>query len=80
MDMGQNEMSKAQLVTASEHAEYHRNDRDCSKCREDVQALVDIATNMPTKQNEEYYPLVVSVEFHPTDGYTIPLIPTILKT
>ena len=26
-----------------------------------MQALVDIATNMPTKQNEEYYQLVVSV-------------------
>jgi hypothetical protein len=63
MDMGQNEMSKAQLVTASEHAEHcQRNwDRSQSIPLEDVQALVDIATNMPSKQNEEYFQLVVSV-------------------
>lgn len=56
-------MDRAQLITASEHAEHcQRNwDRNTSMPMEDVQALVDIATNMPTKQNEEYYQLVVSV-------------------
>ena len=56
-------MSRAQLVTASEHAEHcQRNwDRSQSMPREDVQALVDIATTMPSKQNEEYFQLVVSV-------------------
>lgn len=56
-------MSRVQLVTASEHAEHcQRNwDRSQGMPMEDVQALVNIATNMPSKQNEEYYQLVVSV-------------------
>ena len=56
-------MITPQLITASENAEHcQRNwDRSQSIPLADVQALVDIATNMPTKQNEEYYQLVVSV-------------------
>ena len=56
-------MITPQLITASKNAEHcQRNwDRSQSIPLEDVQALVDIATNMPTKQNEEYYQLVVSV-------------------
>lgn len=56
-------MITTQLIAASKNAEHcQRNwDRSQSITLADVQALVDIATNMPTKQNEEYYQLVVSV-------------------
>lgn len=56
-------MIKQQLITASEHAEHCQRNWDHSQSipLEDVQALVDIATNMPSKQNVEYYQLVVSV-------------------
>ncbi len=56
-------MTITQLITASEYAEHCQRNWDHSQSMplEDVQALVDIAKNMPTKQNEEYYQLVVSV-------------------
>jgi len=56
-------MIKQQLITASEHAEHCQRNWDHSQSLplEDVQALVNIATNMPTKQNVEHYQLVVSV-------------------
>ncbi len=56
-------MIKTQLITASENAEHCQRNWDHSQSipLEDVQALVDISTNMPTKQNEDYYQLVVSV-------------------
>lgn len=57
-------MNIEDLILASANAEHCQRNWDHSKSipEEHVNALIDIATNMPTKANEPYYKLVISTD------------------
>ena len=57
-------MNVNELIEASQNAEHCQRNWDHTQPvpEEHVHALIDIATNMPTKSNDEFYRLVVSTD------------------